>query len=69
MESEPNVRVSPDAYLLDDPPPRPRPRMWQTWRAGHLPPRFALEVASPENWRKDYEDNPPKYSLLGTRSC
>ena len=26
MEAEPNVRVSPDVYLLDDPPPPPWPK-------------------------------------------
>ncbi len=72
LETEPLVRVSPDVYLLDDPPSPPWPRSWQVWqsKAGAPrihPPRFALEVVSPESWRKDYDDNPPKYALLGTR--
>jgi Uma2 family endonuclease len=66
IEAEPLVRVSPDAYLLDDPPPEPHPRMWETWRPGHKPPRWALEVVS-EDWKKDDDDNPPKYAQLGTR--
>ena len=66
LEAEPLVRVSPDVYLLDRVPPGPLPRMWQTWLPGHRPPRFALEVVSTE-WKKDYEDNPPKYAQLGAR--
>jgi Uma2 family endonuclease len=66
VESEPNVRVSPDVYLLDDPPPPPWPKMWQTWLPGHRAPRWALEIVS-DDWKKDYEDNPLKYAQLGTR--
>ncbi|MEZ4301482.1 MAG: Uma2 family endonuclease [Polyangiaceae bacterium] len=66
VESEPLVRVSPDAYLLDEPPPAPRPKFWQTWLPGHKPPRWAVEVVS-EDWKKDYDDNPPKYAQLGAR--
>src|SRR5262249_33190383 len=50
MEAEPNVRVSPDVYLLDDPPPPPWPKMWQTWLPGHKPPRWALEIVS-DDWK------------------
>ena len=67
VQSEPLVRVSPDAYLLDDPPPRPRPASWQTWLPGHRPPRLAVAIVSDESWRKDYRENPPKYAQLGTR--
>lgn len=71
IEEEPLVRVSPDVYLLDDPPPPPLPRMWETWKPGVSPPRFALEVVSgddrnPQSWRKDYDDSPGKYAQLGT---
>lgn len=66
VREEPLVRVSPDVYLLDDPPPPPRPKMWQTWLAGHKAPRWAVEVVSDE-WKKDYDDGPPKYAQLGTR--
>jgi len=72
VPEEPLVRVSPDVYLLDDPPPPPRPASWQTWREGHRPPRFAVEIVSgddqhPERWRKDYDQGPQKYAQLGTR--
>lgn len=66
VKDEPLVRVSPDAYLLDDPPGRPYPKSWQTWLPGHRPPRWAVEVVS-EDWKKDYEGNPAKYAQLGTR--
>jgi len=66
VEQEPLVRVSPDVYLLDDPPSPPLPDSWATWLPGIGPPRFALEVVSRKEWRKDYEGNPPKYSQLGT---
>ena len=71
LREEPLVRVSPDVYLLDDPPDPPLPDMWQTWRSGHRPPRFAVEIVSgadrrPDRWRKDYDEGPAKYSQLGT---
>jgi Uma2 family endonuclease len=66
VEAEPLVRVSPDVYLLDHPPPAPRPKMWETWRASHRPPRWTLEIVS-DDWKKDYQDNPPKYAQLGAR--
>jgi Uma2 family endonuclease len=65
MKEEPNVRVSPDFYLLDDPPRPPLPSMWQTWLPGHRPPRLAVEIVSGD-WEKDYLENPQKYALLGT---
>jgi Uma2 family endonuclease len=67
MKNEPLVRVSPDVYLLDHPPPRPLPASWQTWRPGHRPPRLAFEIVSEHEWRKDYQEAPKKYDLLGTR--
>ncbi len=63
---EPLVRVSPDVYLLDDPPPPPYPAMWRTWLPGQAAPRFAVEVVS-EAWAKDYLLAPRKYAQLGTR--
>lgn len=63
---EPLVRFSPHAYLLDDPPPPPRPKMWQTWLSGHKPPRWAVEIVS-EDWKKDYDEAPLKYAQLGAR--
>jgi Uma2 family endonuclease len=61
---EPLVRVSPDVYVLDDPPPPPRPSSWQTWRPGHHPPTVAIEIVSAD-WRKDYDEAPAKYWQLG----
>lgn len=66
VRGEPLVRVSPDVYLIEDPPPPPRPKMWQTWLPGHRPPRWAVEIVS-DDWKKDYEENPPKYAQLGVR--
>ena len=63
VPERPNVRVSPDAYLLWG-APRPLPASWQTWRAGHPPPAFALEVVS-EDRIKEYAVNPAKYDALG----
>jgi Uma2 family endonuclease len=69
MPGEPLVRVSADVYLLDDPPAPPLPASWQTWKEGHHPPRFAVEIVSgddqhPDRWRKDYDEAPEKYAQL-----
>jgi Uma2 family endonuclease len=66
VPNEPLVRVSPDIYLIDDPPPPPLPKSWQTWLSGHRPPRWAAEIVS-DDWKKDYEEAPLKYAQLGTR--
>ncbi|MBI4617334.1 MAG: Uma2 family endonuclease [Planctomycetes bacterium] len=66
MPEEPLVRVSPDVYVLEDPPPPPLPLSWQTWRPGHRAPLLAVEIVS-EDWRKDYEEGPEKYAQLGAR--
>ncbi len=66
LRDEPMVRVSPDVYLVDEPPPAPLPKSWQTWLPGHKPPRWAVEIVS-EDWKKDYDDAPAKYAQLGTR--
>lgn len=65
-QDEPFVRVSPDIYMLDHPPSPPFPPMWETWRPGHSPPRFAVEIVSLD-WKKDYEQAPAKYAQLGTK--
>jgi Uma2 family endonuclease len=64
VPSEPLVRISPDAFVLRDPPPFPLPASWQVWRHGHHAPTFALEVVS-QDWRKDYHEIPQKYAHLG----
>ncbi|HEX2574211.1 MAG TPA: Uma2 family endonuclease [Polyangia bacterium] len=66
VPNEPLVRVSPDIYLIDDPPSAPMPESWQTWVPGHRPPRLAIEVVSRDR-KKDYEVGPFKYSQLGVR--
>ena len=66
LPDHPLVRVSPDIYLLPAEPPRPLPGSFQTWRPGHEPPLFAVEVVS-DDWKKDYELNPQKYALLGVQ--
>jgi Uma2 family endonuclease len=67
VEKHPLVRVSPDTFVLDDPPPGQRPEMWETWRPGIRPPRFALEVVSDKSPRKDLVNGPEKYRQLGAR--
>ena len=64
VRGEENVQVSPDLYVMEPHPPVPRPRSIQTWREGHHPPRLAIEIVSTE-WRKDYDQNPPKYAQIG----
>lgn len=66
VKDHPLVRVSPDVYTLAVRPPQPLPRSFQTWLPGHTPPVFALEVVSDE-WKKDYDDGPQKYALLGAK--
>ena len=65
VQSQPLVQISPDAFVVDS-APEPLPASMQLWLPGHLPPQFALEVVS-EDWHKDYDDNPPKYAMLGCK--
>ena len=66
VDGEPYVQVSPDLYILDEPPStdEPMPTRWEVWRPGHRAPRFAVEVVS-ARWQKDYDINPPRYDHLG----
>lgn len=41
--------------------------MWETWREGVRPPRFALEVVSDKSPRKDLVEGPAKYRQLKVR--
>ncbi len=66
VPEHPLVRVSPDVYILDDPPSAPMPKSWQTWLPGHHAPRWSAEIVS-DDWRKDYEEAPAKYAQLGSR--
>jgi Uma2 family endonuclease len=64
VPDQPLIRVSPDVYLLND-PPQILPDSWQTWLPGHNPPCLAFEIVSKGNWRKDYQDIQQKYAQLG----
>ena len=64
IESDPQVRVAPDIYLVWNPPANPWVESWQTWRPDHPTPAFALEVVS-QDWHKDYVLGPEKYDALG----
>ena len=63
IETKHLVRISPDVFLMPWPQGQPRPASIQTWRPGHCPPSVAIEIVS-EDWRKDYEQLPPKYEQL-----
>jgi len=63
VPKRPNVRVSPDVYVVWG-ALEPPPDSWQTWRSGHQPPHFALEICSSDR-RKEYDVNPAKYDSLG----
>ncbi len=63
--SDPRARVSPDTFLLDGQPAGIVPSIWQTWKPGCDPPRFALEIVSKKSRTKDYELSPLRYAALG----
>jgi Uma2 family endonuclease len=66
--AHPQVGVDPDIALIEPPPPEGQHvECLCTWREGHVPPRFAIEVVSRRNAPKDYVDAPAKYACLGTR--
>ena len=64
IPSSPGIRVAPDVYLVRNAPEDRWVNSWQTWRPGHHPPAFAVEVVS-QDWRKDYDHAPEKYADLG----
>jgi Uma2 family endonuclease len=67
-EAHRSVGVDPDIALIEPAPPEGAQIVsLRTWEAGHVPPRFAIEVVSASNFTKDYDDAPVKYALLGTR--
>lgn len=67
-EQKPAVGVDPDIALIEPAPPdADHLTSLLTWRSGHVPPRFAIEVVSESNPYKDYDMAPAKYALLGTR--
>lgn len=61
---QPEKRITPDVYLLDDPPTGELPRVWRTWLPGQRPPRWAVEIVT-ARWREDYQELPGKYEELG----
>lgn len=66
--AHPQIGVDPDIALIEPPPPEGEMvDSLLTWKQGHLPPRFAIEVVSHSNAAKDYVDAPAKYACLGTR--
>lgn len=68
FEEDARIGVDPDVALIEPAPPGADnlPSL-RTWEPGHVPPRFAIEVVSPNNSEKDYQDAPAKYASLGTR--
>jgi Uma2 family endonuclease len=63
-----SLGVDPDIALIEPAPPEgAQVKSLLTWRAGHVPPRFAIEVVSETNPAKDYVDAPAKFARLGTR--
>jgi Uma2 family endonuclease len=60
--------VDPDVALIEPAPPEgAKVKSLLTWKPGHVPPRFAVEVVSETNAAKDYVDAPAKFARLGTR--
>src|SRR5262245_43009093 len=60
--------VDPDIALIEPAPPEgAKVKSLLTWKPGHVPPRFAVEVVSETNPAKDYVDAPAKFARLGTR--
>jgi Uma2 family endonuclease len=63
-----SVGVDPDIALIEPAPPEgDQVESLLTWKPGHVPPRFAVEVVSASNPNKDYAVAPAKYARLGTR--
>jgi hypothetical protein len=59
--------VDPDVAIFSRRPPEALPRSVCTWKEGHVPPLFAVEVVSETEPRKDYSLAPDKYAASGTR--
>ncbi|MBK6518835.1 MAG: Uma2 family endonuclease [Polyangiaceae bacterium] len=66
-EARPRVGVDPDLCVLEPRTPEgDELTSLCTWRAGHAPPRLAVEVVSGGAPRKDYVSAPDKYAASGT---
>jgi Uma2 family endonuclease len=61
--------VDPDVAVFPARPPGDLPsvRSMCTWKEGHVPPLFAIEVVSDTEPRKDYTIAPDKYAASGVR--
>ncbi len=67
-EAKPAQGVDPDVYLVEAPPPEGEAASSLClWKAGHQPPRVAVEVVSESTADKDYGDGPDRYAASGTR--
>ena len=64
IEARPKVGLDPDVCLVEPAPP-PGSKALCTWRAGHHPPRLAVEVVSEGHPYKDYALAPEKYAASG----
>jgi Uma2 family endonuclease len=64
-EDDLRVGVRPDAYLLPCIPEDLSFERWPAYQEGMPVPVLALELVSRSNWKKDYEDAPEKYTVLG----
>ena len=62
----PAVGLDPDVALLDPPPPEGEAvGSLRLWNPGHHVPPLAIEIVSPSNPYKDYQQAPLKYASLG----
>lgn len=60
------VGVRPDLYVLPGQPAIPIEEGWPAYQPGVPPPILAVEIVSPSNWGKDYQEAPQRYATLGT---
>lgn len=64
----PRVGVDPDiAFIEPAPPEGAQTESLRAWVAGHVAPRFVVEVVNVSNPTKDYGGAPAKYGFLGVR--
>lgn len=68
-EGDPRAVVEPDLYVVDNVSLHPsQVACWKTWEHDGKVPSFALEIASDDEYRKDYADKlVERYQQLGVR--
>src|SRR5205814_47995 len=66
QQFHPGKVVSPDVYVLPGVDPGIAFGCWKIWEDAVVP-SFALEIVSPNDWMKDYRENPGLYNELGVR--